>query len=65
MIHFCGNYKSIPVYQDAEMIGNNYYGSFYCKRVKNGRKYKVKESSCKTIDDIKKYIDTHLDSLLK
>ena len=60
---YCGRYKGINIWQFGQIIGSNWYGDFYCTRRKNGRNYKVKDSVCKTLDDIKEYIDNHLDEL--
>jgi hypothetical protein len=45
------------------MIGSNWYGDYYCTRRKNGRNYKVKDSVCSNIDDLRAYINKHLDEL--
>ena len=60
---YCGTYKGIMVWQYGSMIGNNWYGDFYCTRRKNGRNYKVKDSVCHSLDGVKKYIDNHLEEL--
>ena len=60
---YCGNYRGIDVYQYGCMIGNNWYGDFYCKHRKNGRNYKVKDSVCRSIQVLKDYIDKHYDEL--
>ncbi len=60
---FCGHYKGVKVWQFGTMIGNNWYGVFYASKAKNGRNYKVKDSECKSLDEIKKYIDKHLKEL--
>lgn len=59
--HYCGKYKGIDVWQYGCMIGNNWYGEFYVteKRGKSQRKYKVKDSVCKSLEEIKQYIDKH------
>ena len=46
------------------MIGNNWYGVFYCTKEKNGRNYKVKDSECRSLDAVKGYIDKHLQELI-
>ena len=60
---YCGTYKGIRVWQYGCMIGNNWYGNFFCARRKNGRNYKVKDSVCSSLDGVKKYIDNHLEEL--
>lgn len=62
-LHYCGKYKGIKVWQDGEIIGQNWYGTFHCSKTKNGRNYKVKDSQCRSLDAIKEYIDRHLDEL--
>ena len=60
---YCGKYKGVDVWQFGCMIGNNWYGDFYATKRKNGRNYKVKDSVCRSLDDVKKYIDNHLEEL--
>lgn len=47
----------------GSMIGNNWYGTYYCTKKKNGRNYKVKESETRNIDTLKKYIEEHIEQL--
>lgn len=61
--HYCGKYKGIDVWQLGCMIGNNWYGTFYCTRRKNGRNYKVNDSECRSLDRLKEYINNHLEEL--
>jgi hypothetical protein len=62
--HYCGTYKGVKVWQFGCMIGNNWYGVFYCTKEKNGRNYKVKDSECHSLDAVKGYIDKHLQELV-
>ena len=59
----CGRYKGVYVWQLGCMIGNGWYGTFYCTKKKNGRNYKVKDSECRSLEALKEYIDKHLDEL--
>jgi len=60
---YCGHYKGIDVYGIGSMIGNNWYGTYYAVKKKNGRNYKVKDSECSTIEQIKDYINRHIEEL--
>lgn len=60
---YCGTYKGVKVWQFGSMIGNNWYGVFYCSKMKNGRNYKVKDSECRSLNGVKEYIDNHLKEL--
>lgn len=60
---YCGTYKGICVWQFGCMIGNSWYGKFYCSKRKNGRNYKVKDSECRSLEEIKEYINNHLNEL--
>ena len=60
---YCGRHKGVDIWQFGCMIGNNWYGDFYVTRRKNGRNYKVKESVCRSLEEVKKYIDNHLEEL--
>ena len=60
---YCGRYKGVDVWGVGCMIGSNWYGDYYCTKKKNGRNYKVKDSVCRSIDGIKKYIESHLSEL--
>lgn len=62
--HYCGTYKGIKVWQIGQMIGNGWYGHFYVTKCKNGRNYKVKDSICSSSEEIKKYINNHLEELI-
>jgi hypothetical protein len=62
--HYCGTYKGVKVWQFGCMIGNNWYGVFYCTKEKNGRNYKVKSSEYYSLNAVKKYIDKHLQELI-
>jgi hypothetical protein len=47
------------------MIGNNWYGDYYitipCGKSK--RQMKVKDSVCRSVEALKKYVDEHLEEL--
>ena len=62
---YCGRYKGINVWQYGCMIGNNWYGDFYVTipRGKSKRQMKVKDSVCKSLSELKRYVDVHLDEL--
>ena len=62
---YCGTYKGINVWQYGCMIGNNWYGDFYVTipRGKTKRQMKVKDSVCRSLNDLKQYVDAHLDEL--
>jgi hypothetical protein len=62
---YCGRYKGINVWQYGCMIGNNWYGDFYVTipRGKSKRQMKVKDSVCKSLSELKQYVDAHLDEL--
>ena len=62
---YCGRYKGVDVWGIGCVIGNNWYGDYYCTKEKNGRNYKVKDSVSSTIEGIKSYIDEHLNELKK
>ena len=63
--HYCGKYKGIDVWQNGCMVGNNWYGDFYVTipRGKSKRQMKVKDSVCKSLSELKQYVDAHLDEL--
>ena len=54
---YCGTYKGYPVYQDGQMIGNNWYGKFTQQKNVNGRHIRIKESTCGSINEIKAFVD--------
>ena len=60
-----GFYKGLKIYQVGQMIGNNWYGKYYVTipRGKSRREMKVKDSVCRSIGGIKKYIDENIDKL--
>lgn len=58
-----GTYHGVRCYSVGQMIGNNWYGSYYCAKLKNGRNYKVKDSERRSVDELKKYIDEHINEL--
>jgi len=62
---YCGTYKGINVWQYGCMIGNGWYGDFYVTipRGKTKRQMKVKDSVCKSLSELKRYVDAHLDEL--
>ena len=62
---YCGTYKGINVWQYGCMIGNGWYGDFYVTipRGKSKRQMKVKDSVCKSLSELKQYVDAHLDEL--
>ena len=60
---YIGRYKGVSCWCYGSMIGSNWYGDYYCTRRKNGRNYKVKDSVCSNIDDLKAYINKHIDEL--
>lgn len=60
---YIGSYKGVRCYGVGCMIGNNWYGDYYCTKQKNGRNYKVKESITKSVDALKTYIREHIKEL--
>ena len=64
---YCGSYKGIGVYQYGSMIGNNWYGEFYCRvpRGKTKRNMKVDCGGCWSLEAINEYIDKNLLALYK
>ena len=62
---YCGTYKGIKVWQYGCMIGNGWYGDFYVTipRGKTKRQMKVKDSVCRSLSELKRYVDAHLDEL--
>ena len=62
---YCGTYKGINVWQYGCMIGNGWYGDFYVTipRGKTKRQMKVKDSVCRSLSELKRYVDAHLDEL--
>ena len=62
---YCGTYKGIKVWQYGCMIGNDWYGDFYVTipRGESKRQMKVKDSVCGSLNDLKRYVDAHLDEL--
>jgi hypothetical protein len=47
------------------MIGSGWYGDFYVTipRGKTKRQMKVKDSVCRSLSELKRYVDAHLDEL--
>lgn len=60
---YIGKYHGIRCYSVGQMIGNNWYGSYYCAKEKNGRYYKVKDSVSNSVDELKKYVNEHINEL--
>jgi hypothetical protein len=62
---YCGTYKGINVWQYGCMIGSGWYGDFYVTipRGKTKRQMKVKDSVCRSLSELKRYVDAHLDEL--
>jgi len=62
---YCGTYKGINVWQYGCMIGNGWYGDFYVTipHGKTKRQMKVKDSVCRSLHELKRYVDAHLDEL--
>lgn len=60
---YIGQYKGVSCCGCGSMIGNNWYGYYYCTKRKNGRNYKVKDSVCRNVEALKEYIDKHLEEL--
>lgn len=60
---YIGKYKGVKCWGVGCMIGNNWYGKYYCTKLKNGRNYKVKDSCSDTVKDLKEYIDRNLADL--
>lgn len=62
---YIGRYKGIDVWGYGCMIGNNWYGDYYITipRGKSKRRMKVKNSISKSIEEVKGYIDRHIDEL--
>lgn len=63
--HYCGIYKGFKVWQYGCMIGSGWYGIFYITipRGKTKREMKDKDSVCRSLDALKKYVDNNLDNL--
>jgi len=62
MKHYCGLYKGYMIYQDGEMIGSNWYGTFFAREKQaNGRYAKVKDSEFNNWDSLKIYLDKMAD----
>lgn len=59
--HYLGEYKGYRVFQVGNMIGNNFYGTFFAARKKrlHTRWRIVKESERKTLGELKKWISEH------
>lgn len=57
---YIGRYKGVKIWRFGCMIGNNWYGDYYATKEKNGRNYKVNDSVCRSIEQVKEYIDNHL-----
>lgn len=62
---YLGKYKGIDVWTYGSQIGHNWYGDYYVTipRGKTKRRMKVKDSICRSVEDIEKYIDEHLEEL--
>ena len=62
---YLGKYKGIDVWTYGSQIGHNWYGDYYVTipRGKSKRRMKVKDSICRSVEDIEKYIDEHLETL--
>ena len=62
---YLGKYKGIDVWTYGSQIGHNWYGDYYVTipRGKTKRRMKVKDSICRSVEDIEKYIDEHLETL--
>ena len=62
---YCGTYKGFRVYGFGSMIGSHWYGDYYitipCGKSK--RQMKVKDSVCRSVEVLKKYVDEHLEEL--
>ena len=64
--HYCGRYKGIDVWQCGQMIGDNWYGTFYVtiRKGKSGRRMKVKDSECRSWESLKEYINKNINDLI-
>lgn len=60
---YIGQYKGISCWSFGCMIGNNWYGTYYCTKRKNGRNYKVKDSVSGSVKELKDYIDRNIEEL--
>lgn len=57
--HYCGRYKGFDIYQVGQIIGNNWYGTFYAYKKVDVRSKKVYEAS--SLEELKKYINNNLE----
>ena len=64
---YCGRYKGVAVFGLGCVIGSRWYGDYYASvpRGKSRRLMKVKGSERRSVDELKKYIDEHIDELVK
>ena len=57
--HYCGTYKGISVWQEGEMIGSSWYGTFFIteERGMSKRRFRVKDSEHSSWDALKEWIN--------
>lgn len=53
---YCGMYKGLKIYQDGEVIGFNWYGTFYAAKKRKKNYVKIKDSESKTLKQLKEKI---------
>lgn len=51
-----GFYKGLKIYQVGQMIGNNWYGTFYAAKKRGSRYMKIKDSDSNTWEKLKERI---------
>ena len=56
MKYYCGFYRGLKIYQDGEVIGNNWYGYFYAAKKRKKNFVKIKDSESKTFEELKQRI---------
>ena len=62
MKHYCGKYRGFLIYQDGEVIGQNWYGMYFAReRQANGAYRKVKGSEFGTWDGLKNFLNKRAD----
>ena len=49
-------YKGLRIYQDGEVIGFNWYGTFYAAKKRKKNYVKIKDSESKTLEQLKEKI---------
>ena len=54
--YYCGMYKGLRIYQDGEVIGFNWYGTFYAAKKRKKNYVKIKDSESRTFEELKRKI---------